>query len=126
MGKSVPIATTILPVIASIVGSRYGARKAAEKLAGGREGNLFNKSMLAKQEVREIERDLETDKPEYTIDDLVRAQQESHELNRDIQNEVLKSALTYGSGSLVTTAVLGSALEEVRRSIGPKAEPEPK
>ena len=126
MGKSVPIATTILPVIASIVGSRYGARKAAEKLAGGREGNLFSKSMLAKEEVREIERDLKTDEPEYTIDDLVRAQQESHELNRDIQNEVLKSALTYGSGSLVTTAVLGSALEEVRRSIGPKAEPEPK
>jgi len=126
MGKSVPVVTTILPVIASIVGSRYGARKAAERLANGSEGNQFVKSMLVREEVKEIERDLERDKPEYTREDLVAAQAESLGLHRDIQNEVLKSALTYGSGSLVTTAVLGSALEEVRRSIGPMAELEPK
>lgn len=130
LGKSLPVATAIIPAVAMAVGARAGARRAALRLkesgvdpVSGEIGvDLLQRRAQArtaladtKREAREQGRDLQSDVQ------VTRAVEDERAYNRAVENEVLKDVLLYGGGSLTTAALIGSTLESVRRGLKGRA-----
>lgn len=119
MGKSIPLATGVLPAVAAVLGARYGVNKAAARLKA--KGNQLEKAVRA-------EGDWRSAMEKYG--DRSRMEQKRYEvykkrLDRN-EGEVLKQALLYSGGSMSAAAIAGQTLESVRRALkGPApAEPE--
>jgi hypothetical protein len=143
LGKSIPLLTGILPAVAGVVAARHGARQAALKLANDPDGNLiekrahtYNTIQKYKAELSEAERNLKN--PEFDGDRgmlklqkagaqqiLDKALPDYKTLNNTVEGETLKQVLTWSSGALVGTGLLGSTLESIRRSLRGEAPQEP-
>jgi len=122
MGKSIPVATGVLPAIAAVVGGRRGLRKAGTRLntvssdsqtgiAGIQEAK-DRKTMW--QELQSEARDPRGNVSQRDIDDAYHAYRDVQDKN---EQEVLKQVLL-GSGKYMgATAIAGTTLESIRRSL---------
>lgn len=131
LGKSLPVATAIIPAVAMAVGARAGARRAAlrlkesgvDPLTGEVGVDLLRKRQQARADVAEVKRRMWEDDGDDGGDDapLQEAVNAERAYNRAVENEVLKDVLVYGGGSLTTAALIGSTLESVRRGLKGRA-----
>jgi hypothetical protein len=131
LGKSLPVATAIIPAVAMALGGRAGARRAALRLkesgvdpVSGEIGvNLLQRREKAKANVAEVKRKMWEDDGDGEGGDeyLQEAVSNERAYNRAVENEVLKDVLIHGGGSLTTAALIGSTLEGVRRGLKGKA-----
>lgn len=119
MGKSIPLATGVLPAVAAVLGARHGINKAAARLrAQGdsleKANRLEEKWISAKQEYGDQSKQGNAAYAKY-----------KRRLDYN-EGELLKQALLYSGGSMTAAAIAGQTLESVRRAMkGPAAlEPE--
>jgi hypothetical protein len=130
LGKSLPVATAILPAVAMAAGSRAGARRAVLRLkesgvdpVSGEIGvDLLQRRVDSRADVAEVRREARMKGRNLATDPKVlEAVEASKAYNRAVENEVLRDVLIYGGGSLATTALIGSTLESIRRGLKGKA-----
>jgi hypothetical protein len=124
LGKSIPVATGILPAVAAAVGAGMGIRKAGARL---RDAKVLDQAAAARTEVKEKYGELRRDGLEHKeamagLDAEIRAREK---LQNQIDSEMLKQSLAYSSIGLTGAAVTGQALESIRRALKGRAEIEP-
>lgn len=119
MGKSIPLATGVLPAVAAVLGARYGVNKAAARLRT--EGNQLEKAKAAEGRWRDMKQQHGDRSPqEQRAYGVYKKRLDKNE------GEILKQALLYSGGSMSAAAIAGQTLESLRRAVkGPApAEPE--
>lgn len=118
MGKSIPVATGVLPAIAAAIGTGFGVSKATRRLKA--QGDL-QKAKIADDRMTEALRDQGRQSVQYE-----QAYKEYKTIQDKNEGEILKQSLIYGGGSLTAAALAGQTLESLRRAMkGPApAEPE--
>lgn len=146
LGKSVPIATGVLPALAGVVGAGYGVNRAARRLykrgslgAAKEAGKKYHEEL---QKLKELEsrlfspaisgperaHALSEAKRMRRFDELPDDWQQLNSVVDEYRNayrkqelandfELTKDALLYGSGGIAGTAALGYALESLRRAM---------
>lgn len=138
LGKSVPLATGLLPAVAMALGARYGAKRAARRLANYDSGdgipvNKLYQRQAAWKEYQEKgghaageghSRDMQSDRPvKHAVDPEETRQlyNDYARIDREIEDETLRQAIGYGSLAMTGTALTGATLEALRRAIKGKA-----
>jgi len=131
LGKSLPVATAIIPAVAMAAGGRYGARKAAMRLTrsgvdpvSGEIGvDLLQRRQEALGKLAVLKGTPQDERgPAESHEVAVADAVANHgKYNRAVENEVLKDVLIHGGGSLTAAALIGSTLEGVRRGLKGKA-----
>lgn len=113
MGKSIPVATGVLPAIAAVIGARHGIRKAGRKLTASswQDGEEKGRNLLARAET--LRKEYKEAKPDDKENAYLRyaQQQDANE------GEILKQSLLYSSGAMGATALAGQTLESIRRAL---------
>jgi hypothetical protein len=127
LGKSIPIATGVLPAVAAAIGAGSGIRRAGqnlrkagilEKAADAREGYtaanaLFNRVMNSKEATAQERRDAQIAKN--------MAYAPYKKLQDQIDREMLRKSLGHSSLALTGTALTGQTLESIRRALKGRA-----
>jgi len=130
MGKSIPLATGVLPAVAAVIGARRGMKVGAQKVASaggyeqaqrkGLEYENLKREFLEQEErvkrgltrVTKSSKKTEVHRPEYEA---------AHKAYRDQvdanETQVAKSVLMNSSGALTGTALAGHVLESLRRAM---------
>lgn len=140
MGKSIPIATGVLPAVAAVMGARYGAKRAAARLAGvdfktgastGR--NRLEQAEALRQSLVDTRKDggamaeheamLKANRPQESPINQAQARYSRRQVRNE--REVLKQSLLYSGGATAGAALLGQTLESIRRAAKGRAEIEP-
>jgi hypothetical protein len=131
LGKSLPVATAVIPAVAMALGGRYGARKAAlrlkesgvDPLSGEIGVDLLKRRQSALEDLAAIKKMPKDERPERAeYEKMLEGAVADHgRYNRAVENEVLRDVLTYGGGSLTASALIGSTLESLRRGLRGKA-----
>jgi hypothetical protein len=121
MGKSMPVATTLLPAVAATIGTGIGIRRGGRFLATQAKGNQISKLAKLKRELDQARSSaLKANKGAVEAMKLdprvVRAGDRVAKQERYNEGEVLKRVLGYSGGGMVGTAALGQALESIRRA----------
>jgi len=124
LGKSIPVATGILPAVAAAVGAGMGIRKAGARL---RDAKVLDQAASAREGVKERygelrQKGLEHEEALAELGPEIRVRER---LQRQIDSEMLKQSLAYSSIGLTGAAVTGQLLESIRRALKGRAEIEP-
>jgi hypothetical protein len=127
LGKSIPIATGVLPAVAAALGAGMGARRAGQALqkakildnaADARQGyttaNAFYNRVKANPEATEREK-----KDALVAKNMAYAPYKK--LQDQIDREMLRKTLGYSSVALTGAALGGQTLESIRRALKGKA-----
>lgn len=119
MGKSIPLATGVLPAVAAVLGARYGINKAAARLRAN--GDSLEKANKLEGQWRSAKEEF-GDKSRQEQDAYMKYKRR----NDFNEGQLLQQALLYSGGSMTAAAIAGQTLESVRRAMkGPAAlEPE--
>jgi hypothetical protein len=124
MGKSIPVATGILPAVAAVAGARFGANKAARRLATSQDGNQLQRATELRDAYKGMKRSYESprkgQKPP-TKAELEAAYAAYNNQRNANEAEVLKQTLLYSGGGLAATALAGQTLESIRRALKGRA-----
>jgi hypothetical protein len=130
MGKSIPVATGVLPAVAAVIGARRGMRVGAEKVAAaqgyeraqrsGREYELIKQDFNEQEE--RVKRGLNRVTKSSKKKEVTREEYESaYKAYRDQvdanESQVAKSVLVNSAGMMSGTALAGHVLESVRRAM---------
>lgn len=127
LGKSIPVATGLLPAVAAAVGAGVGIRKAGLRL---RESGILEKAADTRQEFETAKSFLNRVKnnPEATQREIRDAQIAKNmadaayaPLQKQIDETMLRKSLGYSSAYLGAAAVAGQTLESIRRALKGKA-----
>jgi hypothetical protein len=118
LGKSIPLATGILPAVAAVIGGRRGARKAGERLA--RRGDLQEAADLRETWV-EMKREAGNPDSDIGPEDIADAYNRYEDLQMKNEREVALQTILYSSLGMGGTAIAGHTLESIRRALKGKA-----
>ena len=118
LGKSIPIATGVLPAVAAVIGGRFGARKAGARLAD--RGDL-NRAADLRDEWVDLKR--ESKNPDSGIQeaDIAEAYNRYEDQQMKNEREVALQTILYSSLGMGGTAIAGQTLESIRRALKGKA-----
>jgi len=122
LGKSIPVATGVLPAVAAVLGGRYGARKAGKRLAGMTGGdNRLQEAASLRETWVDLKR--EVNNPKSNVSDEVVAQAYNDYENAQMKNEreVALQTILYSSLGMSGAALGGQTLESIRRALKGKA-----
>ena len=112
MGKSIPLATGIIPMAAAVVGARRGIKRGIQKVQEN-QGYSREKELLGKY--KNLKND---DAPEAQINDALN---EYRKLQSENENQIAKSVIANTSGYTTGAALSGYVLESMRRALKGKA-----
>ena len=121
MGKSIPLATGILPMAAAVLGARRGIKRGIEKVQGpsGENGYRRERELLEKyQTKRENSRGPKPTATEAEVDDALRQYRDMQSKN---ENQIAKSVIANTAGYTTGAALSGYVLESMRRALKGKA-----
>jgi hypothetical protein len=118
LGKSIPLATGILPAVAAVIGGRVGARKAGARLAG--KGDLQEAAGLREAWV-EMKREAGNPDSDIGPADITDAYNRYEDLQMKNEREVALQTILYSSLGMGGTALAGQTLESIRRALKGKA-----
>ena len=114
MGKSIPLATGILPMAAAVIGARRGIRKGVERVASSNGYQDEKKLKLVYDELKKSKKPENIALAEDAFDDYRRKSEEN-------EGQVLKSVLMNSSAATAGTALSGYVLESMRRALKGRA-----
>lgn len=142
MGKSMPIATAIMPTLAAAAGARYGFRRGGRRMArvGGelqQMQKIENQIQDEQQRFRRYQRKnpdswlpgteeyaLSREVGPYTAEQaesaarMKRLKIAKDEVSKKGQTDMLWEILKYGAGGAVAGGITGQGLESIRRTMG--------
>tara|TARA_R100000458_G_scaffold29727_1_gene27267 strand:+ start:7113 stop:8327 length:1215 start_codon:yes stop_codon:yes gene_type:complete len=110
LGKSIPLTTGVLPLVAAAAGGYRGSRNAATRLRANRK-----KAVELGDKVRRIKKDLDMGKRGVTKVDLEKAATEYLNLETANEVEALKSIMLNSGVGVAGGITVGSILESMRR-----------
>ena len=113
MGKSIPLATGIIPMAAAVVGARRGIKRGIQKVQEN-QGYSREKELLGKYKA--IKQD--DDASDAQINDALN---EYRKLQSENENQIAKSVIANTSGYTTGAALSGYVLESMRRALKGKA-----
>jgi len=134
MGKSIPLATGVLPAVAAVIGARRGTRAGALKVAaaGG-----YEKAQLLAREYETVKKEYERQEAraaaglprvnpkkgetEVTLKDYERSHRSYRDQVDANESQVAKSVLVNSAGAMTGTALAGHVLESMRRALKGRA-----
>lgn len=114
MGKSIPLATGLLPMAAAVVGARRGIKRGIERVQD-KGGYTEEKRLLAQYQREKMDSD---DPLDSVVQDAL-----TNYRNKQSQNEniVAKSVIANSAGMTTGAALSGYVLESMRRALKGKA-----
>lgn len=121
MGKSIPLATGLLPIAGSVLGARRGIKRGIERVqSGAGEGSYTTEKLLLDdyQKKRDQERDPKSGVEMAQVADALTKYRKQQELNEDT---VLKSVIANSAGYTTGAALSGYVLESLRRALKGRA-----
>ena len=121
MGKSIPLATGILPMAAAVLGARRGIKRGIEKVQGpSGEGGYRRERQLLEQyrTKRENSRGSKPTVSEAEVNDALRQYRDMQSKN---ENQIAKSVIANTAGFTTGAALSGYVLESMRRALKGKA-----
>ena len=118
LGKSIPLATGILPAAAAVLGGRYGARKAGARLS--REGRLREAADL-RENWTEFKREVNNPESGISKDDVADAYNQYEDAQMKNERDVALQTILYSSLGMSGAALGGQTLESIRRALKGKA-----
>ena len=121
MGKSIPLATGIIPIAASVAGARRGIKRGIEKVVGpeGKGGYVKEKRLLEEyQNLKSKGNDPKSDVSDAQVADALNLYRDQQKMN---ENTVLKSVIANSAGMTTGAALSGYVLESMRRALKGKA-----
>jgi len=110
LGKSIPLTTGILPLVAAAAGGYRGSRNAATRLRANR-----NKAVELSDRVRRIKTDLDKGKKGVTKVDYEKAAKDYLDLETANEVDTLKSVMLNSGVGVAGGITVGSILESMRR-----------
>ena len=113
MGKSIPLATGIIPMAAAVVGARRGIKRGIQKVQED-QGYSQEKELLGKYKA--IKQD--DDASDAQINDALN---EYRKLQSENENQIAKSVIANTSAYTTGAALSGYVLESMRRALKGKA-----
>ncbi len=113
MGKSIPLATGILPMAAAVVGARRGVKRGMTKVAAT---DGYQKEKVLKKAVQDARSDKKMEKSE--LNDTIQNYRDQVAQN---DKTVAKSILANTSGYTAGAALSGYVLESMRRALKGRA-----
>lgn len=116
LGKSIPVATGVVPVVAAALGAGAGIRKAGARLLS--EGKLAEADRL-QSKITELQKTRA--KPEA----IEQAKKDLDDVQRKNEFELVKQALLFSSLGAGGGAIAGGGLESLRRALKGRADLEP-
>ena len=119
MGKSIPLATGLIPIAASVVGARRGIKRGIEKVKD--QGGYTREKLLLDnyQKLKDQERDPKNqDVGQAQVNQAMADYRAQQEINEDT---VLKSVIANSAGITTGAALSGYVLESMRRALKGKA-----
>jgi hypothetical protein len=132
LGKSIPVATGVLPAVAAVVGAGRGVRKAMDRLrlakdeTTGATVDRLEQAERARLLARNAERELKAPQPgegrsaaaaDAMQEEIARLKNDYITKQRNNEIEILKQSILGSSKYMVPTALAGQTLESIRRSI---------
>ncbi len=117
MGKSMPVATAVLPAVASTAGAWLGARKAGTRLAS--QGKLQTLGRLKQDHANVRARKMREGVSREELKNNPEVQAAFNKVaDQEMRNEIetLKEILKYSGGALGGTALIGQGVESIRRA----------
>lgn len=118
LGKSIPVATGILPAVAAVIGGIEGARKAGRRL--GKDGRLRDAANL-REKVSELRQESYNPRSGVSKADVDAAYNEYEDLQMKNERDVALQTILYSSLGMTGAAVGGQTLESIRRALKGKA-----
>ena len=121
MGKSIPLATGILPMAAAVLGARRGIKRGIEKVQGpsGEGGYRRERQLLEQYKTkRENSRGSKPTATEAEVNDALRQYRDMQSKN---ENQIAKSVIANTAGYTTGAALSGYVLESMRRALKGKA-----
>lgn len=116
MGKSIPLATGILPMAAAVIGARRGIRKGVQRVAADKGYKLERELKERYKKSQEYVDGLPPDPKEIEI-----AFYNYRKASEKNEGQVLKSVLANSSAATAGTALAGYVLESARRGLKGRA-----
>lgn len=121
MGKSIPLATGILPMAAAVLGARRGIKRGIEKVQGpsGEGGYRRERELLEKYNTKmDNSRGSKPTATEAEVNDALREYRDMQSKN---ENQIAKSVIANTAGYTTGAALSGYVLESMRRALKGKA-----
>lgn len=118
LGKSIPLATGILPAVAAVMGGVAGARKAGRRL--GQSGRLEEAADLRERMV-DLKRESMNPKSGVTKAEVDEAYNTYEDLQMRNERDVALQTILYSSLGMSGAALGGQTLESIRRALKGKA-----
>jgi len=126
LGKSIPLATGILPAVAAVLGGRYGARKAGARLAGQSGGpNRLQEAANLRENWVEMKREASAPDSKISEADVAQAYNDYENAQMSNERDVALQTILYSSLGMSGAALGGQTLESIRRALKGKAPVEP-
>jgi hypothetical protein len=116
MGKSIPLATGILPMAAAVIGARRGIRKGVQRVAADK-GYKIEREL--KDDYQKSQEYVKGKAPNPK--DVEEAYYEYRKVSEENEGQVLKSVLANSSAATAGTALAGYVLESARRGLKGRA-----
>lgn len=115
MGKSIPLATGILPMAAAVVGARRGIKRGIEKVQGPSGKGYRQEKLLLDEYVNKRKN------PKATEAEIKTALMKYRDLQEENENQIAKSVIANTAGYTTGAALSGYVLESMRRALKGKA-----
>jgi len=118
MGKSIPLATGIIPMAAAVVGARRGIKRGIQKVQEN-QGYTREKELLGAYD--QLKRQAKDDPTRDLEPKMKDALNEYRKLQSENENQIAKSVIANTSGYTTGAALSGYVLESMRRALKGKA-----
>lgn len=120
MGKSIPLATGLLPMAAAVVGARRGIKRGIQNVQSARTKGGYD---LERQKLEEYN-DLKTrmrDGEDISVGEINSALKEYRDVQEINENQIAKSVIANSAGYTTGAALSGYVLESLRRALKGRA-----
>lgn len=118
MGKSIPLATGLIPMAGAVIGARRGIKRGVQAVNKA-DGYSDERALLKEyQDKKQQSRDPGSDVTDRDIEDALMAYRKQQEIN---ENTVAKSVLANSAAITSGSALSGYVLESIRRALKGKA-----
>ena len=118
MGKSIPLATGLIPMAGAVIGARRGIKRGVQAVNDAEGYNEERLRLEAYKNLKDQSRDPGSTVTDRDVEDALMAYRKQQEIN---ENTVAKSVLANSAAITSGSALSGYVLESIRRALKGKA-----
>ncbi len=120
MGKSIPLATGLLPMAAAVVGARRGIKRGIQNVQSARTKGGYDLELEKLEEYNDLKQRMR-DGDDVSDREIKSALKEYRDVQEINENQIAKSVIANSAGYTTGAALSGYVLESLRRALKGKA-----